>query len=310
MNKPTPTSETWDWISGYEGLYKASTQGQIWSQPRQNTRGGVLKQRSDRWGYLRVTLTKNSVQRSYLVHVLVAETFLGPRPKGAPLVRHLDGDPGNNDVANLAFGNFTQNAADTVRHGRHGWAGHRPNPPRPREPMKPVTVKSLPGEIWVDVIGFEGLYRISSFGRVLSLPRNSTKGGLMALHRHPRSGAVSVMLTKNGRPTRHRVHRLVMEAFVGPMPQGMEVRHLDGVAHNNHVSNLAYSDHATNMKDIPIHGTWLRNKTHCKHGHKFTPENTRFNKRGHRQCRACEKMRRPGINERRRAKRRQLRAAA
>lgn len=52
------------------------------------------------------------------VHSLVAEAFHGPRPDGMQ-VRHLDGNPSNNNAANLAYGTPKQNAADRIAHGRN-----------------------------------------------------------------------------------------------------------------------------------------------------------------------------------------------
>lgn len=53
------------------------------------------------------------------VHHLVLKAFVGPRPTWATLVRHLDGDPSNNHVANLVWGTAEQNYADRHRHGTH-----------------------------------------------------------------------------------------------------------------------------------------------------------------------------------------------
>ena len=67
-----------------------------------------------------------------------------------------------------------------------------------------------------------------------------------------------------------------MEAFAGPCPGGLEIRHLDGDAANNRLSNLAYGTSSENGYDITRHGRNNHaNKTHCDNGHEFTPENTR-----------------------------------
>lgn len=58
------------------------------------------------------------------------------------------------------------------------------------------------------------------------------------------------------RRTRY-IHRLVLEAFVGPCPQGMECRHLDGNAGNNVLSNLAWGTHLENEADRVRHGTLI-----------------------------------------------------
>jgi hypothetical protein len=59
--------------------------------------------------------------RTRLVHQMVLAAHAGPRPDGQE-VRHLDGDPLNNWLANLAYGTPSENSADKVRHGTHPWA--------------------------------------------------------------------------------------------------------------------------------------------------------------------------------------------
>jgi hypothetical protein len=50
------------------------------------------------------------------------------------------------------------------------------------------------------------------------------------------------------------VHRIVLEAFKGPSPDGMEARHKDGDTSNNHIDNLEWGTHAENMEDKRRHG--------------------------------------------------------
>lgn len=69
-------------------------------------------------GYLRVRLVHDGRRVVRLVHVLVAQAFLPPRPSPNHEVRHLDGDKMNNSAANLAWGTRKDNAADRERHGR------------------------------------------------------------------------------------------------------------------------------------------------------------------------------------------------
>lgn len=123
----TSSDEIWRDIPGYEGRYQASTLGRIRSLDRyvrcstggvgiRLHKGRILRpagQSSD--PHLRVVLGKKAP--SSLVHVLVATTFLGPRPAGCD-VRHLDGDPLNNRVDNLAYGSRTENIQDVYRIGR------------------------------------------------------------------------------------------------------------------------------------------------------------------------------------------------
>ncbi|WP_248099523.1 HNH endonuclease signature motif containing protein [Corynebacterium kefirresidentii] len=89
-----------------------------------------------------------------------------------------------------------------------------------------------------------------------------------------------------------KVHRLVMAAFVGPCPDGMEVCHNDGNPANNYVGNLRYDTHQANYADMFIHNTHgMATKTHCRNNHEFSPGNTlihnRKNGRTQRSCRSC-----------------------
>jgi hypothetical protein len=70
----------------------------------------------DSYGY-RATAITGKIRR---VHTLIGPAFHGPRPEGATLIRHLDGNPLHNFADNLAWGTHADNSADMVRHGRAG----------------------------------------------------------------------------------------------------------------------------------------------------------------------------------------------
>lgn len=63
------------------------------------------------------------------------------------------------------------------------------------------------------------------------------------------------LLDRQGARVRRYVHRLVLEAFIGPAPEGQEGRHLNGDRMDNRIDNLAWSTHAENCADRMIHGT-------------------------------------------------------
>lgn len=125
---------------------------------------------------------------------------------------------------------------------------------------------------WADVPGYEGLYQVSSFGAVARLqwvlPRLHEEGlrkrqrELTPIPRG-RGQRLSVVLSKDGCAKWFQVHRLVLLAFVGPCPEGMECRHLDGNPANNHIGNLTWGTQRENMGDMQFHRTQaygLRNK--------------------------------------------------
>jgi hypothetical protein len=108
----------WKSVVGHEGLYEVSDAGDVRSLPRPHARGRVLKQMTDPKGYRRVSLSKDGYARPRLVHHLVLEAFVGPRPAGQQCL-HGDDDPAHNHVSNLRWGTARQNAYDKVANGRH-----------------------------------------------------------------------------------------------------------------------------------------------------------------------------------------------
>ena len=100
-------------------------------------------------------------------------------------------------------------------------------------------------EIWKDVVGYEGLYKVSNFGNVLSLNYNGT-GKSKLLKQFYHIGYRRVMLVKNGIKKKLLVHRLVAEAFI-PNPNNYPcVNHKDENRGNNHVDNLEWCTYKYN----------------------------------------------------------------
>jgi hypothetical protein len=143
-------------------------------------------------------------------------------------------------------------------------------------------------EIWREIPGYEGVYSVSDLGRVLSHPRKTTRGGTRKLSYA--SGYPSVHLSKDGVGVVRTVHSLIMDAFVGPPPAGMMIRHKDGISAHSVLSNLEYGTNSENVLDQVEHGTHHNmRKEFCPHGHEYTAENTYRNpsQPGSRKCRAC-----------------------
>jgi hypothetical protein len=114
--------EVWLPVVGFEGLYEVSDWGRVKSLARKDADGGrriaerILKPAPNKGGYLLVALHKNKKQHGRLVHRLVAEAFIGPRPTGLQ-VCHGIGGKADNSLANLRYGTATENAADKLRDG-------------------------------------------------------------------------------------------------------------------------------------------------------------------------------------------------
>jgi hypothetical protein len=73
-----------------------------------------------------------------------------------------------------------------------------------------------------------------------------------------RKGYLSGRFTTRGKTISIRLHRVVLVAFVGPQPIGMECRHLDGDKRNNRLGNLCWGTREENAQDSIRHGTFSR----------------------------------------------------
>lgn len=154
-------------------------------------------------------------------------------------------------------------------------------------------------ERWLPVVGFEGYYEVSDQGRVRSLDRVVFRlGGEMKLRGRVLSpstgtgGHLSVALSLSGQVTSRKVHRLVAEAFINNLGEFPCVLHWDDNPANNRVENLRWGDFSDNMADRVRNGLHHNaNKTHCKRGHEFNPENTvhRKDRPRSRTCRECSR---------------------
>lgn len=113
-----------------------------------------------------------------------------------------------------------------------------------------------------DIPGWPG-YRVGSDGTVWSClrichgPRRIVEGEwrLKRPTPHCRDGRPMVFLSLNGKRKTFCVHTIVLLAFVGPKPAGMECCHADGNKSNNRLDNLRWDTPKSNRRDALVHGT-------------------------------------------------------
>lgn len=116
-------------------------------------------------------------------------------------------------------------------------------------------------EIWLPVVGYEGLYEVSNLGNVKTLGMvvahsdgrvRHCKGKLMKTSEcskrdEAEKGYLEVRLTNENKESKaHRVHRLVAEAFIENVDNKPIVNHIDGDKHNNNVDNLEWATYSEN----------------------------------------------------------------
>ena len=109
-------------------------------------------------------------------------------------------------------------------------------------------------EEWRDVVGFEGLYKVSNFGRIQTVKTGKIKEQTIS----KTDNRPYLSLWKNNKIKVCRPHKLVLEGFVSVRPDGLECCHNDGNPQNNHLTNLRWDTPKNNHADKIKHGTTNR----------------------------------------------------
>lgn len=136
--------------------------------------------------------------------------------------------------------------------------------------------------VWKDIPGYDELYEVSETGIVRSKVRILYYHDTINIHNSrvlkpyenldhtkTRVTGLRVTLSKNNIQKRFFIHQLVMLAFKGPCPDGMEVAHNDGNCYNNNFVNLRYCSHSDNEMDKVKHGTMNYGRQHHKHEYQY-----------------------------------------
>lgn len=118
------------------------------------------------------------------------------------------------------------------------------------------SLEDLPNEVWKDIKGYEGLYRVSNYGRVKSLKRNTACERILK-PRLDKGGYLYINLSKNGICKSKKVHRLVGDCFILNLKHKPQINHIDGNKTNNYVNNLEWSTAAENARHAVDTGLWV-----------------------------------------------------
>lgn len=123
-------TEKWKNIKGYEGIYQVSNLGRIKSLERMEKYKNTQRKRKEKIlkginlnGYIRIGLLKNKKYKNFLVHRLVATTFI-PNPNNFKEINHKDGNKQNNEISNLEWCTRSENVKHAyntkLKEGRKG----------------------------------------------------------------------------------------------------------------------------------------------------------------------------------------------
>lgn len=128
---------------------------------------------------------------------------------------------------------------------------------------------SIADVIWKPIAGYEGLYEVNNYGEVRRLAgfwcrkTRPVKLGLRLRPRNPRGmsdARVSLWKDGNSSPKRRLMSRLVYETFVGPIPDGLTINHLNGNSLDNRPENLAPATMREQMRHAYATGLQVRAK--------------------------------------------------
>lgn len=121
--------------------------------------------------------------------------------------------------------------------------------------------EDLPGEIWVDAYGFDGIYEVSNKGRIRSLDRlirhpngeRMMKGRVLSQAKviHKNSGSFSLFVhlaNGDGTYSIKTMAALILNSFKKPDKYNDSTHHINGISHDNRLENLTFEDLHTKRK--------------------------------------------------------------
>lgn len=212
----------WKDIKGYEGIYKCSDNGDVLNVKRNN----ILKPFICR-DHFTVNLCVNNKKKCFYLHRLVYETFVGEIPKGW-VVCHKDCNNFNNKLSNLKLYESIKNRYSDTEAKK---IVNKTN----NKGVKAAYAEPIEGEIWVDVIGANGIYKVSNLGRV---KRTKTNRLSRTYVKRKTYNWVRLNSIKENIHIHASLHRIVYESFYGKIKEGNEVDHINSNSLDDRLENL------------------------------------------------------------------------
>lgn len=175
--------------------------------------------------YHKVTLIINKIAKTFMIHRLVAETFI-ENPNNYPIVHHIDGNKLNNHVNNLKWVTYQEN----TEVGEKKRFGERIEIKEDDENWK--TIPYLPD------------YMASKDGRIYSKKTKKTLAGSY------RNGYLRASIKGKS----YSFHILIYNTFIGEIPKGLVIDHINGIRDDNRLSNLRCVTQSENMFNAQKNG--------------------------------------------------------
>ena len=180
-------------------------------------------------GYKEYRLSKNNQKFGFYAHRLVAEHFIS-NPENFPIVNHKDGNKLNNDISNLEWVSYTDNALHAYSNGLIG-----------KHKKAKYYTNDLPDEYWINIPGFSN-YLLSNYARVQN---QKTK---LLLKPSNICGYQKIRLSEQGKVKDFILHILMYKTFYKQdIPRGYKIDHIDGNKSNNHIKNLRCVSNSENV---------------------------------------------------------------
>lgn len=227
--------EVWKDIIGYEGLYRVSNYGNIYSY--KSNRNLSLNVSDD--GYPQFNLCNNGDQKLVRTHIIVAQHFVdNPNPNEYDIVDHKDTNRLNCNSNNLRW---------TNRGGNNNNRGKNSDYPV-RERIE-YSEEELLTEEWVDATTIidtlkdKDYFMVSNLGRVRYFKSNGNYKKLFTVSikkKHSPKKYPGTSVRVNGKKYDFYIHLLVSKCFLGDTPHGMLVDHKDSDRNNPRLSNLQF----------------------------------------------------------------------